>query len=296
MDEVVLLVTLIMVGFVAQVVFKRILNLAEEFEKVVKKLVNTVYYVLIPLAFVKTYVERGLAVTDVWIALSFLLFMTLAFASVKRIAGKRKGGYVEALVLTSIFPNSVFLGFPVSMALFNTIRVASMMGLVTLTLNVALPDFMALKKFSIRKILTLPAIVGFVVGVIGHYFASEIIPHVSSILWWAPPLLSYSAIFTLGARLPLSLKVLKSNIYFILTAGIYRFIVAPLVSYATVLAVGIDWFDGLQLIVVSMMPPAVMNTLMAQKHGWKPELVAGATVTLTFAFLAFLPILNLLIP
>jgi len=296
MDDVVLLIALIMVGLVAQVVFKRILNLEKEFERIIKKLVDTVYYVLIPLAFVKTYVERGLAIADFWVALSFLLFMTLSLASLKRFTRKRNGGYVEALVLTSIFPNSVFLGFPVSMALFNTIKIASMMGLVTLTLNVVVPDFIALKRFSIRKILTLPAIVGFIVGIIGHYFASEMASHVSSTLWWAPLLLSYFATFALGARLPLSLKVLKTNMYFILIAGIYRFIVAPLVSYATVLAVGMNWFDGLQLIVVSMMPPAVMNTLMAQKYGWKPELVAGATVTLTLTFLTFLPILNLLIP
>ncbi len=296
MDEVLLLIVLIVVGLVVQVVFKRVLNLGEMFEKVVKKLVDIVYYVLIPLVFVKTYMERGLAVADVWVALSFLLFVVLAFVSLKRFFGKHRGGYVEALFLTSVFPNSVFLGFPVSMALFNTVKVASMMGLVVLVLNVTVSDFMALKRFSIRKILTLPAIVGFVVGVAGHHFVPEMVPLVSSILWWASPLLSYLAIFALGARLPLSLDVLKSSMSFILVAGIYRFVVAPLVSYATVLAVGMDWFDGLQLIVVSMMPPAVMNTLMAQRYKWKPELVAGATVTLTFAFLAFLPILNLLIP
>jgi len=53
-------------------------------------------------------------------------------------------------------------------------------------------------------------------------------------------------------------------------------------------------FGLLQLILVSSMPPALINIIMSQKHGWRPELVSAVTTILTLFNLVCLAILGLI--
>jgi predicted permease len=287
---------LIGIGVLVQVFFKRILGLDELFERILKKLVDFIYYLLIPLAFIKTYTERGVMANDLWLMASFIIFLVISMASLRLIAGHWSKDYYSALLITSIFPNAVFLGFPVSLALFGSIHVASIYGLVTLVLNVVVPDIIALGKASLIRLIEMPALLGFIIGLTGHYlFPKELAEAIVNTLWWAPYALSYTATMILGARLPLRVDVLRGNIKFIALTSIYRFMVAPLVTCIVLLIPSVDWSIVAQAIIVSMMPPAVLNTLIASKYGWVPELVASTTFILTSIVVLCLPFINLMI-
>jgi len=296
-NEVVLLMLLIGVGMLSQVVFKKLLGMGQLFDKGVKLLVDIVYYVLIPIAFVKTYMERGLGASDAVIVSSFVFFTFFTLFTVRLVSRSMPMEYRNALFLVSTFPNAVFLGFPVSMALFGTIHVASIYGLATLALNILVPEAIAIGRPSMVRILTIPALYGFTIGVLGHYLAPSWLASLAiEALKWAPQALSYTATAVLGARLPLGLSVLRGKVFFLTVAAIYRFVVAPVFTLVFMLISGTDFNTCIQMIVVSMMPPAVLNTLIADRYGWHPELVASVTLILTIVLILLLPALSIIAP
>lgn len=265
------------------------------YEPLVNLLTDLVYWVLVPLTFFKTFGERGLNASDLWILASFLFFMCLVFVFVYKLRDYSEYGVREAIFLTSAFPNSVFLGFPVSMAFFGTLEMASIFGFFTVTLNVVVPDFMHSEKPALSKLIKHPVTIGFLSGLTLHYVLTEYVNLVSSSLFWAGPLMSYLSALILGLRLPVKLGVLKKYLREAVLVGLFRFVLSPLVSLLFVLIFRISWFRGLQLVLVSSMPPALINIIMSQRHGWRPELVSAVTAILTLLNLLCLTILSTII-
>ncbi|MEM0347375.1 MAG: transporter [Zestosphaera sp.] len=268
------------------------LNEMEFYEPLVSFLTNLVYWFLIPLTFFKTFGERGLNISDLWVLASFLFFTCLVFVFVYKLRDYSEYGVREAIFLTSVFPNSVFLGFPVSMAFFGTLEIASIFGFFTVTLNVVIPDFMSSERPALSKLIKHPATIGFLSGLALHYVFTEYVALVSNTLFWVSSLMSYLSALILGLRLPVRLHVFKKYLREALVVGLFRFVLSPLVSLLFILVFGVSWFRGLQLILVSSMPPALINIIMSQKHGWKPELVSAVTAVLTLFNLICLMILG----
>ena len=270
-------------------------NDRKSYELLVNFLTDVVYWVLIPLTFFKTFGERGLSTSDLWVLISFLVFMSLVFVFVYKLRHDSEYGVKEALFLTSVFPNSVFLGFPVSMVFFGTLEMASIFGFFTVTLNIVVPDFMRSEKPALSKLVKHPVTIGFLTGITLHYVFTEHVTLVSTTLFWVGSLMSYLSALILGLRLPVRLNVFKKYVRETLYVGLFRFVLSPLVSLLSVLVFRISWFRGLQLILVSAMPPALINIIMSQKYGWKPELVSVVTAILTLLNLVCLLILSLII-
>ncbi|MEM0506152.1 MAG: AEC family transporter, partial [Thermosphaera sp.] len=78
-------------------------------------------------------------------------------------------------------------------------------------------------------------------------------------------------------------------------SAIYRFLLSPLVTGVFAFIVGLSTNDAIQLTIVSAMPPAVMNTIMASKYGWRPDIVAYVTFILTIPTVLAIPLLELFI-
>lgn len=286
----------VMSGLIILALFVNYLyNGRESYESLVSFLTDVVYWVLIPLTFFKTFGERGLSISDLWVLTSFLFFMSLVYVFVYKLRSFSEYGVREAVFLTSVFPNSVFLGFPISMAFFGTLEVASIFGFFTVTLNVVVPDFMRSEKPALSKLLKHPVTIGFLSGLALHYVFTDYVTTVSNTLFWASPLMSYSSALILGLRLPVRFSVLKKYLREAVFVGLFRFVLSPLVGLLTVLVFGIPWFKGLQLILVYSMPPALINIIMSQKHGWKPELVSAVTAILTLLNLLCLVVLGVMI-
>ncbi|MEM2039928.1 MAG: hypothetical protein QXN79_05465, partial [Zestosphaera sp.] len=185
------------------------LNEMEFYEPLVSFLTNLVYWFLIPLTFFKTFGERGLNISDLWVLASFLFFTCLVFVFVYKLRDYSEYGVREAIFLTSVFPNSVFLGFPVSMAFFGTLEIASIFGFFTVTLNVVIPDFMSSERPALSKLIKHPATIGFLSGLALHYVFTEYVALVSNTLFWVSSLMSYLSALILGLRLPVRLHVFK---------------------------------------------------------------------------------------
>jgi predicted permease len=293
MNDSFILVAIILFGLLIKMVSQRFFPRHELFDVFTTALTNVIYYFLVPLAFIYTFSTRSLAKTDILIVASFVAYITVAGLSFKYVSRGWGDDVRNAVLLTALFPNAVFLGFPVSLALFGDVKIASILGLATLTLNVLVPDFIALKKISLLKILKLPALVGFLIGVLLNQLGGPGAV-VSGILWWSPKTLSYLATFVLGLKLQLggnAYGVVKKPL---LVTIFYRFIIAPLVAVCFSLSVGFTQSESVQLAVVSGMPPAVLNTLMASKYGWRPDLVAYITFILTIPTVLALPIIGAL--
>ncbi|MEM4488918.1 MAG: transporter, partial [Desulfurococcaceae archaeon] len=132
MERIVVFTLVLLAGYATRVLLEVVLKSSLYYRLLVSILVKLVYYVLIPLAFTAIFSARGLMLSDIYVFLYFVLFMVAAYFSVKRI----KREHYMSLFLTSSFPNSVFLGFPVCEVLFGRVHIAALFGVATIVLNV----------------------------------------------------------------------------------------------------------------------------------------------------------------
>ncbi|MEM3926540.1 MAG: AEC family transporter, partial [Desulfurococcaceae archaeon] len=89
----------------------------------------------------------------------------------------------------------------------------------------------------------------------------------------------------LGMRLSIKSTTFKKFFKSMLVVSVYRFILAPLIAMAISMSINMNWNSTLQLVLIMSMPPAVMNTIIAQKYRWNSEMVATITFILTIVFI-----------
>lgn len=287
-------IALMLTGYLIQIIIKIVFETHRLYDIVVKILVNTLYYFLIPATLFVVFSNRGFLNIDLFITLYFTLFMvTVYYVSKKLFINETH--YV--VFMLSTFPNSVFLGFPVSYILFGNIRIASMMGALTVAFNIIVPDLLVRRKISLKSILSSLSIHGFLIGVFLHYISpNEITRFITTPLWWITPLTTYLAVLTMGLRIPMKITGISQYVKPVLFITIARFIYAPLLSILITGPIGFNTEDVFQLMVISMMPPAVLNIVIAQKYNWNSPLTAFTIAFLTIMFLIIiLPLLIILI-
>uniref|UniRef100_A0A7C4HFK4 Uncharacterized protein n=1 Tax=Staphylothermus marinus TaxID=2280 RepID=A0A7C4HFK4_STAMA len=295
MIELIVFTILILLGYLTRIILVKYFSLSNFYEILLRKLVFTIYNILAPLSLFIVFSSRGLLRIDLIILINFLLFMFITYYLTTLVCSN---DIKNVVFIQSTFPNSVFLGFPISLLLFGNIRIAALIGALTVALNFIVPDLIVLKKLSTKSFLQLTPLYGFTTGLIFHYtLSNEITSIFRTYLWWTTPLLSYIAVYTMGMRIPLRIESsFIEYIRIILFTGFARYVLAPLLSFLTSLLAGFDSEDSLQLIVVSMMPPAVLNIVVAQKYNWDSQLVALTVSLLTIIFLTIvLPILYIIL-
>lgn len=287
----VLMLTGYLLRFILEIVFKA----NKLYDIVVKILINTLYYFFIPLSLFIVFSNRGFLVIDLFITMYFTVFIiTIYYVSRGFFTNETR----YAVFILSTYPNSVFLGFPISYILFGNVKIAALLGALTVALNIIVPDLIALRKVSLKSLFTSTAVIGFIVGVVAYYLIPLVAIYTTqSYLWWAVPLMSYLAILVMGLRIPLKLN---NNFYNyikpIVFTSIVRFVFSPLLSLLLSTLFNFVEEDLWQLVVISMMPPAVLNIVIAQKYSWNPQLVALVIAVLTIIFLTIiLPILIIFI-
>jgi predicted permease len=101
----------------------------------------------------------------------------------------------------------------------------------------------------------------------------------------------------MGLRIPTRLGGITRLKRELLTIGLYRFIIAPILAYVLTAPLGFSKLDKYELAVVSMTPPAVMNIVIAEKYKWESQRAALIIAVLTvFYILAISPVLIVLTP
>lgn len=279
-NEVLVFAGLAIAGYLSRILFEAV-GVKKVHEVLVKYLVNIIYYILMPLSFATIFLKRGLMLLDLYIVVYFTLYMATTFVLLRRIL---KRDYMP-MFLVSSFPNSVFLGFPVCYVLLGRVNIAAVFGVLTVALNVIVPDIIMSRKAPLRSLLSSTAFTGFIIGVLGHYMFRDLAEPFYNTMNRSVPLLSYVATYVMGLRIPVNVVEASASKSAVIMAGACRFVLAPLLALATSMSTGMSVVDRVELVIVSMMPPAVMNTVVAEKYKWKPETVALLVALLTVIFL-----------
>lgn len=283
MIEIAVFASLVIAGYATRAFIEVVLDRTEVCEKLATTLSRVIYYILIPIAFATTFSRRGLLNLDAPV----LAYYAILIATARLIAERLYKGQEKIVAFfLSAFPNSVFLGFPICYALFGNIDVAAVFGTLTLALNVAIPDVIIKGRAPLKAVATSTAFLGFATGVVLHYAMNPMAKLVHQNLWWSTLLLSYLATYTMGLRIPLSMRGLKSHRELLITVGVTRFLIAPLITIPISTIAGFSKEELLQLLVVSSTPPAVMNVLIAEKYRLNSQIAAVVTAVLTITFLA----------
>ncbi len=251
-------------------------------EDVVDCFTKILYYGLLPLLFFNIFYSRGLDIADLNISIIVSLYVFLSIGLLWSTSRKLDPGLRKSLITSSIFSNAIFLGFPILYFLYNDITYASLYSLVLLSYNIAIGGLLGAEKNIAKNIAKIPLIYGFVAGVLVHYYAPWL--GESIVTYIAEPvskLTTYGSIIIVGFSIPLTTHVLRRYWRLILLQGLFRYTMSPLIHYVLLLVFPIPIQGCYQLMVESMMPPGLINTVLARIHGWDHEYAASATLVLT---------------
>ncbi len=247
-----------------------------------------IYYILLPAVYFDIFARRGIVVADLSIALTCLIYILVSFAVLFKIPTLKGEPEIRyGSIIISTFQNNVFLGFPVLLLLYGNIDAAATYSLITFIFNVLVPGLIGRRGENlVVKILKLPIIYGFAGGILIHYGIPSIYQYLAPILAPTHSMLSYGAIFILGYTIPLTMKYIFVYKPQFLTVTFWRFLASPLIHYALLHVFPMPSLYQAEIMVLSIMPPAVFNTVIARIYGWKPEFTASTTFVLTLASMA----------
>ena len=246
-----------------------------------------------PLVMGVTFAKRGFHIQDIWVTgsvLTYVLIITpLILRLTRGLGAKRRAG----IIIASIFPNSVNLPLPILLALrgdysyaavyailINLIQVAYIAALATM-LNPGKRGTRATIGFFIKGMTPLYG------AALGYYvfLNGGIPPALQGLLDFMRSLGIFMFVLAAGLSMPslgLSTSVLRE-----LKPVIYtRFLISPLLvlfyfSVTSAQGYGVDWEPFVQVLVESVMPPAVINVSYSAAFGFDTNYVAVSVVVLT---------------
>jgi len=216
-------------------------------------------------------------------------------AVVLRFSREAKG----AFLLINTFPNTVFLGFPITYAMYGLegLSYASMLAVVSALVMVTLGSGIGAYYssghghlgYALRKVLAFPPFIASIVGLI------LLLVGVSYPDWLAAPvnlvsrLVTWLSLIFIGLNITLSLGVVRLRS--VLGTALIRLLLVPLISFIIVKAMwgGTAW-GGVVTILMGM-PPAVVNIVYADHFGLDRELAAVLLMAVTVLALLTLPLL-----
>lgn len=248
-------------------------------------LINFLYWILVPITFIDTFSTRGLSTDLILPLLSSLILIATVWGIVKAFKPIEDPSIEKGIILNSTVQNNLFVGFPVLYSLFGDAVMSLYFGFIAFIFAILLPDLMGKGKFSFLTILENPVIIGMLIGLTIHYTLPPFSQEVASALFWAPSLLSYLSIFATGLSLQMSLEPVKRYNRAFLINALFKFVLNPIVNLFLLVFFSLPPLYRNEVIILSLMPPASFNTVMAMKYNWKPEFVASSSFFLTIASL-----------
>ena len=253
---------------------------------------EVIYYIILPLVFMDTFAKRGLELADLSILVVSFTYVATSIVVLSFIPFKKNGELKKAVLLMSTFQNNIFLGFPVLLLIYNDISAAAMYSLVIFILHISVAGLLAGGRENILySVAKIPILYGFILGTLVHYTVYRQYILIAFILSPFHYILSYGAVYVLGYTLPLTLGHIKEYMGALYITSIWRLGVSPLIHYLLLLIVQVPLLYYKEIMILSFLPPAVMNTVVARIYGWKPEVVASITMILTLITLGIIPVI-----
>ena len=228
----------------------------------------------------------GAAVPLAFIGLGVCFILSMGLAKTMRF--DRKVG--AAVMLNSSFMNVTYLGFPVVYALigFQYMGAASLyamaIGITHLTFGMALATSATGKKVSVRKtvlgVLTFPAAFVLIVALLFAFLGNPPYNLQPAFDYMAKPAFFFMLLLV-GYQMPLVNP--RKYTGALVTTGIVRFVVCPLITYVAILAFGLS-LGGMTpkpALIMATMPPAVFNIIIASKYKLDLKLYGALVFYLT---------------
>ncbi|MEM3519316.1 MAG: hypothetical protein QW179_00620 [Candidatus Hadarchaeales archaeon] len=213
-----------------------------------------------------------------------------------------------ALALNSAFMNVTYLGFPVVYSLLGPAALgpaaiyAVGIGVPHVIFGTVLMSSVTKKKITAKdivlNILTFPAAFALIVALL-FVFLNANVP--STILNIFDSYLTLPFFLLLLLLVGYLTPIVSPKKYFddLITVGAIRFLLCPLITYVAIGALGLaftkEYFTPKPSLILSAMPPAVFNVLLASHYRHEHERYGAVVFYLTIFFLfAVFPILSML--
>lgn len=277
-------IIMLFISILAGYFLKLISNYSSEVAVVkrsMRYLTNFIYYGLLPILFAIIFAERGLSLADLSITLVSLFYVLISLIVLWAVIQGVELKFKKAFILTAIFQNTIYLGFPIIMTFYGDISYAAMYALVTMILHLTVGGIMGGGGGIVRTLLSIPILYGFIVGNIIHYTLRE----ACSIILFGKPyvstLVTYGSAFILGYALPYNITNITRYVKPVLFISFYRIIVSPMIHIVLMIVMRLPIEAFYQLLVESFMPPAITNIIIARVYEWDQELVSTATLVST---------------
>jgi predicted permease len=201
------------------------------------------------------------------------------------------GGKLRSFILVVTFPNTCFIGYPVTFALYGSAGLPfavmyDQMGMVPLFLTLGF--FVAGGRKSLGSALKFPPFIALLFALLLNLSGVAIPAPVASVLnaagWTTLPL----TIFLIGIKV--SLESIRD--YRNVAASLaLRMIAVPALLWATLAALGIRGLPYEVAVLESAMPPALITSILALKYGLDEEFaiasISAGTMLCMAALAAF---------
>ncbi|CAB3289345.1 Auxin efflux carrier [Methanocaldococcus lauensis] len=298
MDVVLIILTLIMVGYISKVL--NILN--EEHAKILNSIV---IYFAMPSTIFLTIMKNvssnqilNFLKLPMVIFISFMLVGLLSYLLGKyifKLEDKKLGG----LILVSMLGNTGFLGYPVILGMFGEIGLAraifcdlgSVFATMLLGTYVGIRFGKSKNKSVLKEMIKFPPLLTGILSIILIIFNFNL-NYLPNFLLKSLNYLSSATVPLIMMSLGLSLspKSLKFGIFWGLIASLFRFIISPTLSFTLSEIINIKGLDRNVLLVESSMPSAMMSLVLGTLYELDVKLIASSifiTTTLSLLVIAF---------
>jgi hypothetical protein len=202
-------------------------------------------------------------------------FLVIIMSGLMAVLFSKMLGYnVKTFVPPAMFVNSGNMGLPLALFAFGKVAIpaAVVLFFIENTLHFTLGIKIIDRQSSITKVLRIPMVVASVFGVLISLLSFDIpnliITPIQMLGEIAIPLM----LFSLGVRL---VDIDFSDWKIGIIGAIFR----PLIGIASVLLIlpwlNLDNLNTAQLIIFAILPPAVLNFMVAEKYNQEPKKVAS---------------------
>ncbi|MEM3182495.1 MAG: AEC family transporter [Fervidicoccaceae archaeon] len=262
-------------------IFRAYFSSRSWFEKFSKGLISFIYWLLVPLTFIDTFSSRGLSKDLVLPLASSTLLIIIVWVIVKVLKIADEKSIERGVILNSTIQNNLFVGFPVLFSLYGDATMSIYFGFVAFVLVILVPDLMGRGNFYLLAFLKNPVIIGMAIGLFIHYTSPELSSYISTYFFWVPSLLSYLSIFATGLALRMDPEPIKKYKSEVIATTVFKFILNPAVNLLLLSFFSLPHLYRNEVIILSFMPPASLNTVMAMRYNWRPDFVASSSFLLT---------------
>ncbi|MEM2874601.1 MAG: AEC family transporter [Candidatus Hadarchaeales archaeon] len=257
-----------------------------------------IIYVTYPLLMFTEMVRMNLELLSlanvVMVSVAYMILCFLISTLTSRGLERRGRGTV---IFNSTFFNSMFLPFPIIYAFYGDLSIALVFSLPFMITHNTLGIYLAARyggrgaKSAMIESLTFPPIVAFVLGILCRPLLSGAMSSpIFTALNSTGTLTVYLSLILAGLMIPVSAETIRLRKRVPLLITINRLVISPVTCVLLILLLGLDGLFKNTLIVMSIMPTAFTNVIIASKFGLDVEgtvqsLLLPTIISLSLAFL-----------